>query len=756
MTFKEWFSRRSPLQLALDRGTQPGSDLAAELRELKDYSIKSQADAEAICDVLALIALPGSNIGGPSAFHSLIRLFQDVDGTDCPAFGVMEQKGIELLVQIVNDELNKPTRRDTHDILFALKILAMYGSSEGTDAVICAALQPLQPDAYLWSVILQAYTAGHPQCERLFRELSDPLPRDFLAIALLDSANTAHRNGVNWPHPIDSIAGRKHLETWLTGTDAEHFSYAISTTAALPFISKPDALLALAFDHLSPDVQLEAAWVAAMLGRDAGIRWLARSCLDVNMAERAKQYLLELGRTDAIPPEAENPSFQARAEFAKWLAHPSELGRPPDELEIIDHREMPWPPDRESKPLWLIKYRIKDSTGLAADDVGVGLVGSVTFCLFTYQLEQRPPEDGYAIHCFWEMQCRELIEVIDVESGSTEYDTLVRLCNVVGLNSVRINCVVEPSAELKYPQRLVALGTAIRHGEPGWIVIDGPRSRWYPASEMPDNVLEQTVILVHVGRVILGFHEEPDRHRFLQSAPPPQPPEQIITAYDKLLDKARNEPKEAKNLLAGSSVLSSSFDDYVAALASTRAQPLSDCTATAYEKLQAIAELAEASERDAFFDCFTPLGDAFDKYVEALIALNRQAEVPALVEKFRPYWGHNLGYGKLGSAAFQSGHDELAESFFLKLRHSYADWCRCDEMGFLAEIWKKRGRSEEAQTLLIDALKGLQEEWHTATGSDRKLFEDWFQTRRSTYLKLFPEHGDTELRRQGIVPSPLT
>ena len=77
-------------------------------------------------------------------------------------------------------------------------------------------------------------------------------------------------------------------------------------------------------------------------------------------------------------------------------------------------------------------------------------------------------------------------------------------------------------------------------------------------------------------------------------------------------------------------------------------------------------------------------------------------------------------------------------------------------MGFLAEIWKKRGRSEEAQTLLIDALKGLQEEWHTATGSDRKLFEDWFQTRRSTYLKLFPEHGDTELRRQGIVPSPLT
>jgi hypothetical protein len=83
------------------------------------------------------------------------------------------------------------------------------------------------------------------------------------------------------------------------------------------------------------------------------------------------------------------------------------------------------------------------------------------------------------------------------------------------------------------------------------------------------------------------------------------------------------------------------------------------------------------------------------------------------------------------------------------------DWWRCDEIGFLAEIWRKQGRVEEAHTLLIDALKGLREESRTATGGDCRFFEDLFQTRRSTYLQLFPERGNGELRRHGIPASTL-
>jgi hypothetical protein len=300
MALKDFFSRRTPLQMALDRGTQPGGKLRDELRRLGDFQVKSRTDAEAICRVLARCRSPDAAFDGNSAFRSVVGLFQEVDGTECPAFAVMATKGIGLLVEIVN-RAKVESSCAADDVLFALKILAMYGTPEGTNAVIWAARKPLKPDSYMWSVIFRAYTAQHPQSEKLFKELSDPLPSDHIALALLDSANDAQRAGVEWPHPFDSTAGRKQLERWLINHDEDYFSYAVSATAALPFISAPNELLALGFDHQSAEVQLEAAWAAAKLGREAGIMWLAQSCLDIHLAQRAKRYLAELGRNDVIP-----------------------------------------------------------------------------------------------------------------------------------------------------------------------------------------------------------------------------------------------------------------------------------------------------------------------------------------------------------------------------------------------------------------------------------------------------------------------
>ena len=90
-----------------------------------------------------------------------------------------------------------------------------------------------------------------------------------------------------------------------------------------------------------------------------------------------------------IPPESLDSDFRAKAEFSQWLAHPNELGRPPDLLEIVDRRDLAWPPDFERKTLWLIKYRLRGASGAINDDVGVGLVGSVTFSLPGAKLEQR-------------------------------------------------------------------------------------------------------------------------------------------------------------------------------------------------------------------------------------------------------------------------------------------------------------------------------------------------------------------------------
>jgi hypothetical protein len=460
MALRDWFVKRSPLQLALERGLKPGGDVGAELRQLGDYPVKSQSDAEAICLALEHVAR-----GAPaaSALHALTSLFQDVPDAECEAFPILQQRGCPLLIQILDQGLRDENRHAANDLLFVLKVLAMYGTPEGTEAVVRAARLPLKPDGYMWSVIFHAYQKGHPGGARLFEGLSRPLPAEFLAVALLDAANRMRLEGGALAHPFDSPEGKQRLEQWLTDTDPEHFSYAVSAAAALPFIGDPerDRLLSRAFDHSSVDVQLEAAWSAAKLGREAGLDCLARYCREVAFSNRAKQYLAELNRADLIPPESLTPDFQALAEFAQWLAHPNELGRPPDEMEIIDHRELSWPPSGRPKPFWLIRYRVKKAPP-EEDDVEVGLVGSVTFCLFTYQLAQRPPEDGYAIHCYWEMEGRRSISEAAVEEGSNEYDAMLRQWTGAPLADAKITHVAELSPELGYPQRLARAAPGIR------------------------------------------------------------------------------------------------------------------------------------------------------------------------------------------------------------------------------------------------------------------------------------------------------
>ena len=120
-----------------------------------------------------------------------------------------------------------------------------------------------------------------------------------------------------------------------------------------------------------------------------------------------------------------------------------------------------------------------------------------------------------------------------------------------------------------------------------------------------------------------------------------------------------------------------------------------------------------------------------------------------MIAQFSQHWDHNLGYGKLGKAAFHCGQYDIAEPYFAKLRQS-ENWAHGDDMSFLAEIWVKHGRTVEAQTLLVDSLKCLLEESKTATGSDRKLFEDWFQHHRSTHLRLFPDRGNAGLTKSDI------
>jgi hypothetical protein len=744
----------SKLHQVLLQGRDPEVDLADLLGNPGETPVKSKREARAICGLLRFLPAACSPGSITSRLHALTALFQDAETER--AFSILMNEGVPELCRICDVLHDTENERATDDLLFVLKILAMYRTEAGTERVIEAARKPLKPDAYMWSVILGQFDSDHPHVEKVLHALSDALPRGFLAVALLDCANGHAIAGAGIRHPFDSPEGKRRLQAWLTSRNADRFSYAHSATASLPFISNPerDQLLALAMDHPDTGVQMEAAWASAKLGSDAGIKVLARYCLDPNTSATACRYLSELGREDAVPGDALDADLQAKAEFANWLSHPNELGRSPDELVIVDHRELAWPPDGERKPFWLIKYRVEDATGLEEDDVDCGLVGSVTFCLFSYRLHERPPEDAYAIHCYWEMAARGLIEETDLAYSDEDCSEMIRQWSGERLREPELIHVAEISPELGHPRRMVGLAAATLNGEEGWAVLDGDRSAWYPKSDMPGGAPPCTVLKLHVGRRLLGFEDTPDRKRFLAPAPAERGPREVAAAYEKLLDQlTAGDVNLRKNLLGWGSPLGKHFDAYIEAREALDGTTKAEAATQLYEQLLAAARESSEATGDKAFDAGSPLTTCFEKYMEALVATGRTASVEAVIEALAPHWDHNLGYGKLATAAFRCGLFDVAEGYCVRLRQSMAEWHRSEAMSLLAEIWFGQGRREDAHGLLVDCLKELLADSETATGSDRALFEDWSQRHRATYLRLFPERGDATLSEHGIPPT---
>ena len=744
----------SSLQQAISRGMKPGGDIAKELSGLDDCTVRSRSDARAVCEALATLPLARPNQSWrKSALWKLATLFQSVEHGG--AVKVLLERGIPHLIRIFDALVDDADEVQADNLLFVLKILATYGSRDGAERIVAAARRPLLPEAYMWHMILSPFSEDHPHGTYVFAALSDPLPQGFLAVALLDAANEAALEDNLRDHPFDSPAGKERLRSYLEDDNPEFFSYAHSATVALPFVSNPDRdpLLDIAMDHADPRVKMEAGWAAGKLGREAGLEVLTRFCRDPNHSAMAQRYLDELGRNDLIPESARSPSFRAKAEFAEWLAHPNELGRPPDELEIVDHRVLAWPPGGERKPVWLIKYRLRDETGLQDDDVDCGMVGTMTFCFFSDRMHQRPPEDVYAIHCYRELEQENLIEEREV-NDQARYSGMLDQWRGAPLQGVTITHVAELSHRLNRPRRLVALASAILDGQDGWAVLDGAKSEWYPVSDMPESTSGTTPLEIHVGWTLLGFEGPVDRKKFLLEKRPPRDPRQIIKAYEKFMAEARSAaPERQKKLLGSWSLLSQHFDSYVAALVSTGNAAKPDTLMAVYERFLELARNADESIREEVYDSFGVLGEHFEAYTDALQAAGRTADIGPLLTLFAPFQDSNLGHSRLGGVAFKAGLLDVAEEHLATVRKNSENHHRGADMSRLAEIWHGRGKRDDARELLLDCLRKLLADFRESNyRSDRETFHKDMQLHRETYMRLFPGE-EAGLKALAIPPS---
>lgn len=408
-------ARLSPLQAALECGLAPGGDLDAALERLGDYSLSTEADARALASAIETLAssmaLGKARAGDHGALvysllHRVVVLVQSVETRE--AYDILRERSIPRLLEVFDARLNAGDPDETDDLLFLLKVAAMYRVEGAVERIAAAARVPLLRDGFLWTAIIAAFDQNHPYRLALLNRLREPFPGGEACAAYLDLANTMVREGLVTDHPFNTREGRARLRSFLTDRDMRHAGRALSASRSLVAIDRPDRdeLLALAMDHPHEPVQMESAWAAARLGSEGAIKLLARACLDPKQSKRAVAYLTELGQGGRIPSEARDPDFQAIAELSAWLAHPMEFGRPPDEIAVVDSRELNWPPTNDRRRLWVVRYGYEQSPGGRAGESGYGLVGSVTFALFSEATLEMTPGDVYALHCCWELEMR--------------------------------------------------------------------------------------------------------------------------------------------------------------------------------------------------------------------------------------------------------------------------------------------------------------------------------------------------------------
>jgi hypothetical protein len=381
--------------------------------EIGEHDLTTAAEAEALCRAVASphIYTPGEF--GTLALFDLMDCFQASESREASFY--LRDHGLPILRKILISALrdakpdsSKPDsiemleRRKAH--LFVVKVLCAYQQRGDAALIVQAARDPDLAGGYLWGTIFGMTAERHPEAADICRRLADPLPGGEIVTPYLDFANRLAREGAIARHPFDSAAGFVRLSALLADRDADNNGSAVAAASSIPFLdpSVREILLELASQHPDGFVRLEEAWVRAKLGHESGRGRLVEFCRDPSYSERAAGYLDELGLGDLIPPETHEPDFVALAEMCRWLSHPMEFGRPPDEIAQYDTRELNWPPTGQRHRFWLFKFHYEARDGQPAHD-SIGLVGSDTFALDRTSATLAP-EDVYGLHCCFEMQ----------------------------------------------------------------------------------------------------------------------------------------------------------------------------------------------------------------------------------------------------------------------------------------------------------------------------------------------------------------
>lgn len=282
-------------------------------------------------------------------------------------------------------------------VLNALAVLVDHEYRPGEELLVKLVRQGYAPSDEGWLATLQHCSNA------VLSELADPLPPEPLCKQLLMACSKRFENSTPWRHPFETPQGRVKLAGYLNAHKPEDEQVAIDAAIALGgFRERDDSLLALAASHPSAPVRVQAARAMIAAGDMNGLTLLAKFTADPAVSNRACALLEEIGREDAISPVVEDEGFLATADLYEWLSQDQQRGRAPDAVEVMDTRQMYWPPLEEDRVLRLFRFTYVSPLDQQPQDY-VALVGGIgPHSFFQPQMVRWSLGDIYAYHCSWE------------------------------------------------------------------------------------------------------------------------------------------------------------------------------------------------------------------------------------------------------------------------------------------------------------------------------------------------------------------
>ena len=765
--------------------------------------------AEVLCEAVEKMAQ--RKVGAPRVpiadFQAIVRQYHRVINRKLPAYQVLRQRGMASLVKLYDQQLLRSDSLESDlALLEALLVFAKFGSREGERRILDALygepgceLKSWELKSADWSMILRTMFIPPVASEEFFNELRANPPSRMLAFELLEVANgDFYRSGDPTIHPFNSPWGAEFLSYWLNGlcsatpdpnvvAELRESESSLNCgdlmrplVGTLRYVSPEirEQLLPVAMRHPDPEIQITAAAIAARFGKEAGWKLLQHYALDPQYGEEAFYWFRLLRREDLLPPAARNSEFRLKASCVTYSGMRSSLmsngygDRFPDQIKVLDQRKLDWPLVAGPKMVAIVGFVVWDKYGLGAEwtELKVAYEGLSSLEEWAWVWDDsdssRPFEDAYAIACCDSLrrypdytprltnQLPPGIDYQDIDSPSVRAKLLKQWRGQASDPSESLaSFQVDPAFELPVRQYVAVEGKM--DGVEGWAVLAGDEVAWYPKDEQPWFTDELTILKLHVGRLLLGFEDQPDRKAWLERKYFQRRPEEIVAIYERLMAEIPDAEEERREeLMDSEGPLAKHFEQYIAALLITRGGSRGENVIATIEQMLRL----QWKDGESAFWGPGEVAAHFDTYVQALFSSGRESDAIAAIKlclKHHPSYFSDDEIVRFGSEAYQARRLEVAELWFEYAADRYFDWWyRQRHVSQLAEILLQRGEQARAKSALIDCLKMLSSDIRDAESEqERAELLECYRYQRAAYLRLFPD-GAEELNQKKLPETP--